>query len=296
MADDPYQILGVSRHATTEEIRAAYHRLAKRYHPDLNPGQPYAEANFKRIAEANALLADARRRSQYDHGEIDAAGNPLPKARAWRAYAEVPETAPAGNYDNFEDIFANVMQQRGGGAGPARGHDEHYVMDAQFLEAVNGATRRLTLPGGASMEVLIPPGTSDGDVVRVRGHGRPGRRGGIPGDALIEIKVASHEFFTRQGRDVYVEVPVTLAEAVLGGRIIVPTPAGRVGMTVKPYTETGTQLRLRGGGVPASGVQKAGHLYVKLRVTLGAADARLEAVLREIRAESRADPRAGMVI
>jgi len=294
MAADPYRILGVPRHASGAEIRAAYRRLAKQYHPDLNPGQAEAETHFKRIAEAYSFLSDAHKRGRYDRGEIDMAGEAAPQPRNWRAYADMPEPASTAYYDDFEEIIGNVMRQRGAG-GPARGHDEPYVMDVEFLEAVNGATRRLTLPDGQTMEVVIPPGTADGDTVRVAGFGRPGRHGGRPGDALIEVKVTGHEFFTRRGRDIYVEVPVTLAEAVLGGRIIVPTPTGRVGMTVKPYTETGTQLRLRGGGAPGHGTHRAGHLYVKLRIVLGPHDKRLEAVLREIQAERPGDPRAGML-
>jgi DnaJ-class molecular chaperone len=293
MAEDPYRILGVPRHASGDEIRAAYRRLAKQYHPDINPGQPAAEAHFKRVAEAYAFLSDIRKRGPYDRGEIDAAGAAAP--RAWAAYAEMAEPAGAGYHDDFTEIFSHVMRERSA-RGPARGHDEPYVMDVEFLEAVNGATRRLTLPDGQVMEVVIPPGTADGDFVRVPGFGRPGRHGGRPGDALIEIKITGHEFFTRSGKDIFVEVPVTLAEAVLGGRIIVPTPTGRVGMTVRPYTETGTQLRLRGGGAPGRGTHKPGHLYVKLRIVLGPHDKRLEAVLRDIQAERPHDPRAGMLI
>jgi len=291
MADDPYSILGLPRQATQNEIRAAYHRLAKKYHPDLNDGHAAAEDMFKRVALANELLSDANRRAQYDRGEIDASGAAVYAGRTRRQHASAEAQMAGAGYDSFEEIFANILNQRGGGAGPARGHDEHYVLDAAFLDALNGATRRLTLPDGHVLDVKIPPGTVDGDILRLRGCGRPGRRGGVPGDALIEIKVAGHPFFKQEGRDVHVEVPLSLAEAVLGGRIMVPTPAGPVSMVVKPYTETGTELRLRGAGVPPRGHHKAGNLLVRLRVVLGPPDERLEAALRTVAAYN---PRAEM--
>jgi DnaJ-class molecular chaperone len=282
MAEDPYKVLGLKKDATPEQIRSAYRKLAKKHHPDLNPGDKAAEDAFKTIASANDLLSDPEKRARFDRGEIDATG-------AERA----PNYAGAGAQGfggqgfggqgfgggNFEDIFSNIFEQRGP-RGPAKGRDDRYTLQANFLEAVNGGTKRITLPDGQSLDVKIPPGTSDGDVLRLRGRGQPGRAGGPAGDALIEIHVAPHKMFRREDRNIYLDLPISLKVAVLGGKITVPTPGGEVAMTVKPHTETGTEMRLRGRGVPAHGHHHAGDLHVKLRVEIGPVDEKLEEFLK----------------
>jgi DnaJ-class molecular chaperone len=298
MADDPYKTLGVARDASADDIRKAYRKLAKKHHPDLNPGNKAAEETFKRVSAANELLSDPEKRARFDRGEIDEGGAEKAPPRGYRHYAEAAqgERYAGGGFEgeNFEDLFANIFEQRGGGArAPARGRDARYVLDAAFLDAVSGATRRLTLPDGQTLDVKIPPGTADGDVLRLRGRGEAGRNGGPAGDALIEIHVAGHAFFRREGQDVFLDLPVALREAVLGAKVTVPTPAGPVAMTLKPHVDSGTELRLRGRGVPAHGALPAGDLYVKLRVVVGPADARLEDFLKEWE-QPGFDPRAGM--
>ena len=168
-----------------------------------------------------------------------------------------------------------------------------YVLQAAFLDAVNGATSRLTLPDGQTLDVKIPPGTAQGDVLRLRGRGQPGRQGGPAGDALIEIHITPHRFYRREGQDIFLDLPVSLNEAVLGAKVNVPTPRGPVAMTLKPHTDIGTELRLRGRGVPAHGKLPAGDLYVKLRVAIGPVDEKLETFLRTW-TQPGFDPRAGM--
>ncbi|WP_297368551.1 J domain-containing protein [Acidocella sp.] len=281
MADDPYKVLGVGREASAEQIRAAYRKLAKTHHPDLNPGDKKAEEAFKAISTAYDLLGDAEKRARFDRGEIDAAGN-----------ERAPQFHPgAGGFGGggFDDIFANIFEQRT--RGPARGQDERYLVNVSFLEAVNGGPKRLDLPAGQSLEVKIPPGSSAGDVLRLRGKGAPGRNGGPPGDALIELQVHGHKFFRREGRNIHLDLPVSLKEAVLGGKVTVPTPSGDVVMTLKPHTEGGTELRLRGKGVPAHGRHHVGDLLVKLVVKTGPVDEALEAFLRGWE-QAPFDPRA----
>jgi DnaJ-class molecular chaperone len=303
MAEDPYSVLGVAKTATAEEIRSAYRKLAKQHHPDLNPGNKAAEERFKKVSAANELLSDAEKRRQYDAGEIDETGAVKAPPPGYREYAEAP---PGARFDyvggggggfggeNFEDLFGSMFGERAR-SGPAAGRDVHYSLQAGFLEAVNGATKRLTLPDGQTLDVKIPAGTATGDVLRLRGRGGPGRQGGPAGDALIEIVVAEHAFFTRDGQNIGLVLPVSVREAVLGGKISVPTPSGVVAMSVKAGADTGTKMRLKGRGVPAHGGKAAGDLIVTLAVHVGAPQAALEAFLRENVSAGEADLRAGMV-
>jgi DnaJ-class molecular chaperone len=305
MAEDPYKLLGVPKEATADDIRKAYRKLAKKHHPDLNPGNKAAEETFKAVSAANELLSDPAKRARYDAGEIDESGAEKPPPRSYRQYADANAGeryayggGQTGFGGDFEDIFGTVFRDRQAGAargsGPSRGQDEHYSLTAEFLDAVNGATKRLTLPDGQTLDVKIPPGSAAGDVLRLRGRGSPGRNGGPAGDALIEIQISPHRFFTRDGQDISLTLPITVPEAVLGGKITVPTPAGPVEMTIKPHSDTGAKLRLRGRGVPAHGTAPAGDLYVTLQVIIGAVDERLEAFLRDWKPAEQKNPRAGM--
>jgi len=303
MAEDLYTILGVAKGASAEEIRSAYRKAAKQHHPDLNPGNKAAAARLKKVSAANEILGDAEKRRKYDAGEIDETGAQKTPPRGNREYAEAPHGAryAYGGGDeagfegaNFEDLFGGMFGERARG-GPASGRDAQYSLQAGFLEAVNGATKRLTLPDGQTLDVKIPAGTSTGDVLRLRGRGGPGRNGGPAGDALIEILVAPHGFFTREGQNIGLVLPVSVREAVLGGRVTVPTPSGAVAMSVKPGADTGTKMRLKGRGVPAHGGLAAGDLIVTLAVHVGPADAALEGFLRAHEGVGDFDARAGMV-
>ncbi len=316
MADDPYQVLGLSRDADAAAIRRAFRALAKKHHPDLNPGDKTAEASFKSVAAAHDLLSDAGKRAAFDRGEVDADGHARPERPQYRDFAEgasgrryrPPGAAsghPAGGWGASEeelgDIFSTIFAEQGrgtsgaAGVGPVRGRDELYGLTVGLLDVVGGATSRLTLPDGRTLDVRIPVGLEDGQTLRLRRQGGAGLNGGAAGDALIQIKVAAHPFFRRDGSDIRLELPVSLPEAVLGARIPVPTPAGPVTMTIPPASDTGATLRLRGRGVPKHGEQEAGDLYLTLRVVIGPADPALEAFLRDWRPAHDADPRRAMM-
>jgi len=302
----PYEVLGVKPDASAEDIRRAYRKLAKQYHPDLNPGNAEAEARFKEIGTANEILSDMDKRARFDRGEIDASGAERPPQPSYRGFAEGAEGAryhpqDAMHPEDVEDLFANFF---GGGArGEAggvrfrmRGADHRYSLTIEFLEAVNGARKRITLPDGTSLDVAIPPGLADGQVLRLRGKGGAGSGDAPPGDALVEVHVAPHKFFQRRGPDIHVDLPVTVAEAVLGAKVEAPTVSGPVALTIPPRSDSGKLLRLRGRGVPAHGTQPAGDQYVTLVVTIGPeTDAALEEFLKDWAPKHVHDPRAAMV-
>jgi DnaJ-class molecular chaperone len=292
-ADDPYSILGVPRDATQDTIRLAYRKLAKQHHPDLNPGNEAAEARFKTVSAANEILSDPEKRKQFDRGEIDRQAAAREPPRSYRHYAEggaghryAPRGADFNTWssDDVKDMFGTMFSDES----PRRGRDERYTLTTDFLDAVNGATKRLTLPDGRQLDIKIPPGTMDGNVLRLRGKGGAGQDAG---DALIEIHVNKHRYFIRDGQNIRVDLPVSLQEAVLGGPIEIPTPSGKVRMQIPPASDTGTELRLRGRGVPAHADRAAGDLYATLRVALGVPDPALEAFLRTWKPEHPGHPR-----
>lgn len=279
MAEDLYSVLGVAKTAKAADITKAYRKLAKKLHPDLNPGDKSAEERFKTITAAYDILKDEEKRGRYDRGEIDASGQETPQQRYYREYAGGQEGAryrSTAGYEDigaFSDLFGDLFGERGGmgrGAGgrrfSMRGQDAQYRLEVDFLDAVNGTKTRITLPDGGTLDVTIPPGVTDGQVLRLRGKGGPGLGEGEPGDALIEIGVKPHPVFKREGDDIVVEVPITFDEAVLGGKVEVPTIGGRVSVTVPPGANTGQTLRLKGRGIKSKG--GAGDQLVKLSVVL----------------------------
>jgi DnaJ-class molecular chaperone len=296
---DPYDVLGVERSASLEDIRKAYRGLAKKLHPDLNPGNRQAEERFKEVASAYDILSDKDKRQRYDDGEIDATGAERPRQRYYKDFASQPDQpyANASGFADFadtDDILSEFLRQQAHARANARGPDLSYRLPVEFLDAVNGGTMRLDLPQGGTLDVRIPPGIAEGQVLRLRGKGAPGFGEGGPGDALVEVSIKPHRFFTRQGDDIHVEVPVTLTEAVLGGRITVPTPTGPVTMTVPKHANTGTVLRLRGKGVARPG---GGHgdEFVKLKLMLpDQPDPALETFLSNWEAGKAYDPRRDM--
>jgi DnaJ-class molecular chaperone len=299
---DPYDILGVQKSDTANAVRAAYRKLAKKHHPDLNPGKPEAAERFKEISAAYELLSDTDKRAAYDRGEIDASGNEVPPQRPF--YRDYADAAGQRHYrgqtgfdpENLEDILAQAFGGRGpGGAGAgarggqhftARGSDAHYTLTVGFLDAANGTSRRITLPEGKTLDVRIPAGVRDGHVLRLKGQGMPGFGGGAPGDALVEIAVAPHPLFRREGDDIIIELPVTIQEAVVGTTLEVPTIKGKVRLAIPPNSGTGTRLRLRGRGV------HEGHQFVQLHVVLPAEhEPELAAFLKTWSPQHPFDPR-----
>ncbi len=300
----PYEVLGVKPDASADEIRKIYRRLAKQFHPDLNPGKPEAEARFKSISAAYDLLSDPEKRARYDRGEIDESGAERPRY-AYRGHAEGPgggKYRPEGEMDlgDLEDLFAAFGSGRGRqgfqGRGEdfrARGFDRHFTLTVDFVEAATGAKKRLALSPDEWLDVTIPAGLEDGQVLRLREKGGAGFGGGPAGDALIEVHVAPHPLFRRDGDTIRIELPVSLAEVVLGARVEVPTVTGPVTMTIPKGSDTGTQLRLRGKGVQRP--RAAGDQYVMLKVVVGdSGDTELAQFLEGWAPRHRRDPRDGM--
>ncbi len=285
---DPYQILGVARTATAEEIKAAYRKLARSLHPDLNPNDKVAESRFKEITAAYDLLSDATRKGRFDRGEIDADGNQKRPGRAGRRRE--------GFGADFDDILSDLLRRREKarqkfGTGPkARGADANYAIKVGFIDAAIGVTKRLNLPDGRVLDVRIPPGTADGQTLRLKGQGHPAPPAGQAGDALVEVAVEERPLFERREKDVLIEIPVSLQEAILGAKITIPTIAGRVAVTVPPNSNTGTVLRLKGKGIPDPG--GPGDQLVSLTVVLpDRPDAELEQFVRKWAAKNVYDPR-----
>ena len=302
MADeDPYAVLGVARGATAQDIRKAYRALAKKHHPDLHSGDARAEARFKRISAAYDLLGDAKKRARFDRGEIDASGAERAPQYTYRHHAGADagqRFAGRGGFadmgdlgDVFADLFSDGGRGRRGRRVKVKGGDVAYQLTVSFLEAVKGAKKRVGMPDGKRLDVTLPPGTREGQTLRLKGKGAPGVGGGPAGDALVRVSVEPHPRFERDGDDLRLEVPVSLVEAVHGARIQVPTPSGAVSLRVPKGSNSGTVLRLKGKGV-ARPKGAAGHLYVRLAVRLpDEIDPELERLIAEWAKDHPYDPR-----
>ena len=305
---DPYTVLGVNRTASQDEIKSAYRKLVKELHPDLNPGEPIIEQKFKDVSAAYDVLSSPEKRAKFDRGDIDAGGGSR-KGGFWRwnAGRQRSTKTPFGfdnRFDEDEDPFADIFRaatrearagrrtsagpesgtSTGGGAGAGAGakaadkepskrpQDVSYKLKVPFVEATAGLKKRVTLSDGRTIELQFPPGTETGQTLRLKGQGRLGPDGKTNGDAYVEITVLEHEYFVRDGRDIIVDIPVTLDEAVLGGSITVPTIHGNVSLRVPRNSNSGTRLRLKGKGVPATKGQSEGDQYVTLKIMLPEGD------------------------
>jgi DnaJ-class molecular chaperone len=315
----PYEILGVAKNAGEADIKKAFRALAKKHHPDKHAGDPAAQKRFQEISGAYDILGDKDKRAQFDAGAIGADGNPKgfdPRAGGFRQGNPFGGGAPGGggpgagpggfhfSFDDnpggaagFEDIFADLMgggrRGRGGASRPAKGEDFSAAVTVSFDEAATGGTRRVVLQNGEQIDVKIPAGVKDGQVIRVKGRGGAGRGGAPSGDILLSISVAVHPWMTRDGNDIRMDLPVTLKEAVLGGKVPVPTLTGTVSLSVPPGANTGTTLRLKGKGIAGHGSAAAGDLYVRLVVSLpDKPDESLRAFLQDWPGDY--DPRAKM--
>lgn len=281
MAKNPYEVLGVQPGASDDEIQKAFRRQAKKSHPDLHPGDKKAEDRFKELNAAYDIVGDSTKRARFDRGEIDANGNEIrqnPFARGGRQGTGAAGGQPFSFEDlDLGDLFGGMFRGgpgRGGtgfgggpfGGGPSRGEDQRFQLEVDFTEAAIGATKRLTLPNGKSLDVNIPAGIGDGQTIRLKGQGASGSAGA--GDALIEVKVRPHPHFRREGRDIYADVPISLQEAVQGGKVEIETVHGAVAMTVPKWTNGGARMRLKGKGIPATKSEPAGDHYVVFEIVL----------------------------
>ena len=247
------------RNASDGEIRRAYRALAKENHPDKHPGDKKAEDRFKHISAAYEILKDKNRRARYDRGEIDAQGNERAGAGGfWGAHQRGGDNrfefrSNSTGFGGFDDIINELFGSRGGAQGGQReqrmrGEDSHIALTVDFVDAAKGAKKPIRLPDGRTLEINIPVAVEDGQTLRLRGQGTPGSTSGLAGDVLIEIKIRPHPSFVRDGFDIRVDQPVSLATAVLGGSLRVPTVDGEVKLTVPAWTSSGKLMRLRGRG------------------------------------------------
>jgi DnaJ-class molecular chaperone len=271
VAQDPYSELGVARSATAAEVRKAFHKLAKDLHPDRNPGDKPSEERFKRVSAAFDILGDPEKRAKFDRGEIDADGREMHRGYPGGGHGAGPGQAgsPFEGMD-FDEILGGMFSQRAkGGRGFAmRGSDVQARLDVDLEETIKGATRRVSFADGRVLDVSIPKGAADGQSLRLRGQGYPGRGGGPAGDALIELAIRPHPIFRLEGVDLHMDLPVSAPDAVLGAKVDAPTPDGTVALTVPKHSNSGSVLRLRGRGAYDPKADRRGDLFARLVVTL----------------------------
>ena len=264
---DPYNTLGLPRSASQDDIKRAYRRLVKELHPDLNPGDAIVEQRFKEVSAAYDLLGDKDKRARFDRGEIDAQGRQRSGDAFHRAYNDAQRrSGRRGPFAgmNAQDIFTDLF---GRGGVKTKGADLSYTLTIGFLEAARGTRHRVTLADGRTLDITVPPGTQNGQTLRLKGQGTAGMGGGPAGDALVQVELAPHPHFRREGDDIHLEVPVTVSEAVLGAAIEVPTVDGRVTLRVPSSSNTGRVLRLKGKGAARPDGSR-GDQYVSLKIVL----------------------------
>lgn len=284
---DPYSVLGLKKTASEAEIKKAFRTLAKKYHPDTNKNDPSAEKKFKEASGAYELLSDKEKRAAFDRGEIDANGQPrgFGPQGPFGGGQGGPFAGDGGHFEygfggggpqggfrqgpqggGFDDIFSELFsgfgRNKGGAKAKPQGADVKYNLAVSLEDAVSGATQRVTLASGKTLDVKIPVGLEDGQQIRLRGQGQNG------GDAIVVVSIAPHRIFQREGRNIRVDLPVSLKEAIEGAKINVPTPTGAVALTIPAGSNGGKTLRLKGRGWPAAGGHAAGDLLVSVRLML----------------------------
>ena len=307
---DPYEVLGVPKTASAAEIKSAFRKLAKKYHPDQSK-ELKAKERFAEVGAAYEILGDEKKRSSFDRGEIDAEGKP--RAPQFEGFGFGRQPSAGGNFgfdfgagfsgdgggvdsDILSELFGAGRSRTRTRNGPMRGEDVGVSVGVPLTTAVNGGSIRVALPTGKTLDVAVPAGIEDGKSIRLRGQGHPGSRLGPPGDVIVTIRYAPHPLFKVDGRDLRLDLPITLYEAILGARVRAPTLNGEVEVSIAPGTSGGRVLRLRGKGLPATGEQGAGDLLATLRIVLPSKlDGELDALMRKLRDEKPYDPRSGPV-
>ncbi|HNQ24793.1 MAG TPA: J domain-containing protein [Phycisphaerae bacterium] len=320
---DFYEVLGLAKTASPEEIKRAYRSLAKKYHPDRNPNDPSAERSFKEVQEAYSVLGNTEKRAQYDQFGRVGVGEWTTEPTGERMYTwgggtrismedledlfSMFGTAGGGGGERSSGFFDQFFGASPGGAGtrtrrrpaaqPARGADRETPVEVSFEQAVRGATVavRLKRTGGRTetVDVRIPPGVEDGQRIRLRGQGQAGRDGGPPGNLILVISVRPHPYFTRRGADIYLDVPISVSEAALGAHVEVPSLDGRSTVTIPPGTSSGTKLRLRGRGGPKPASAGHGDQYIVIQIVPPTATSEpVRRLLEELRQVESVSPRA----
>jgi DnaJ-class molecular chaperone len=309
---DPYDVLGVSKTASAAEIKSAFRKLAKKYHPDQSK-ELRAKERFAEVGSAYEILGDEKKRKAFDHGEIDAEGKPRAPQFDGFGFGRQPSGGGRGDFRNFGfdhggggfstesgSIDPDILSELFGGARartrsqPTRGEDIAVPVAVPLTTIAHGGSIRVVVPTGKTLDVAVPVGIEDGKSIRLRGQGQPGPRGGSPGDVLVTIRYAPHPLFKVEGRDLRLDLPITLYEAILGARVRAPTLSGEVEVSVAPGANGGRILRLRGKGLPAGADQPAGDLLATLRIVLpNELDPELTALMRKMRDQKPYQPRSG---
>jgi curved DNA-binding protein len=314
---DLYDILGVSRTASLDEIRKAYRKLAKKYHPDMNPGDKKAEEKFKEITAAHEVLSDEKKRKLYDEFGPDALRTGFDEKaadqyRQWRAHGgrpgqEVPfdfgdySTVNVGGMGDFDfgsifgDLFGGSPRRgrRRGPPGPVAGHDAEAELTVDLGDAIRGAERDLHVDG-KTLRVKIPAGVTDGSRIRLAGQGGEGANGGPAGDLYLVVRLREHPGLRREGHDLYMDLPITIPEAALGAEVVIPTFEGQVQLKIPPGTQSGRQLRLRGKGMPDLKGGTRGDLYAVAKIVLPEETDALREAVKPLQDLYKADPRSGI--
>jgi DnaJ-class molecular chaperone len=321
---DPYLVLGVQKSAGMAEIKKVFRKLAKKYHPDQSK-DPKAKEKFAEVSAAYEILGDEKKRTAFDRGEIDAEGKPRFHGFSGfgtegggfgrRSHAgggpgfqhfefDFGGGRPGAEGLNASDIFGDLFgggmaggrrgRARGQGTPPPRGDDVNVNVTISLAEAAKGTAARVTIPDGRTLEISVPAGIEDGKQIRLKRQGQPSHFGGEPGDAMVTVQIAKHPYFRVEGRDLRLDLPVTLYESVLGTKVNAPTLEGTVELTIPPGSNGGRTLRLRGKGLP-SPAGSAGDLLVSLKIVLpDEADSELANLMRKWEAQKPYNPRTGM--
>ncbi len=320
---DPYEVLGVSRGATAAEIKSAFRRQAKRLHPDANKHDPKAATRFAELNAAYEIVGDEQKRKAFDRGEIDAEGKPRfrgfegfgadPRAGGFESFSFGQDGfhrsggAGAGGFHGLDEVFKGFFSGLGGAArrragagahfepeefGNRPSRDVHATVTIALTEAAHGAKKRVRLPTGKEVEVKIPAGLTEGQQIRLRGQGLPGPDGNS-GDALVTVSVAPHPLFTVDGADLRLDLPITPYEAVLGGKVRIPTLDGAVELAIPPATAAGRTFRIKGKGLPAK--DGKGDLLATVHIVMpDEADPELVEFMRKWRDKKSYDPRSDL--
>lgn len=294
---DPYEVLGVSKTASQEEIKKHYRKIAKKFHPDLNPGNKEAEKKFKEASHAFDQIGTVEARNKFDNGETDEQRRHQYEQQSYHRTQQdggrysYSFGEDVGGDDFFENLFGSARRQGRGGGIHIPGEDVTYKMDVEFREAALGAEKTITLPSGKNLQVKIPAGIESGKKLRFKGLGQPGfGKASPPGDAYIEIEVKNLAGFKRVGKDIEVEVPISFIEAITGGEIRVPTLEGEVMLTIPAGVSTGSKLRIKGKGA-GTGETRGNQIVVLKVVTPKDVDPQLKAAIENLKPKFDYNPR-----